>query len=108
MELRVPDEEGQPHIFTADSKGMEDAKAAKQQAALGLLHQLGALVGSLLKSSEVLPDGPKVQEPTAMGDLLSLAFVLRAVPASCVVEGAVMAALEVKAALSNPIALSAW
>lgn len=108
MELRVPDEEGQPHIFTADSKGMEDAKAAKQQAALGLLHQLGALVGSLFKSSEVLPDGPKVQEPTAMGDLLSLAFVLRAVPASCVVEGAVMAALEVKAALSNPIALSAW
>ena len=99
---------GQPHVFTAESMGMEDAKAAKQQAALRLLHQLGALVASLFKASEVPSDAAKAQVPTMMDDLFSADTVSGEVQASHVVEAAVSAALEVKADLSNPVALSAW
>ena len=87
---------------------MEESKAAKQQAALGLLHQLGALVASLFNASEVLSDAVKAQAPTMMGDLFSADTVSRGVPASHVVEAAVSAALEVKADLSDRVALSAW
>ena len=108
VELRIPDDKGQPHLFTAESRGMEDAKAAEQHAALGLLHQLGALVASLFRASEVLSDAAEAQVPTRIGNLFSVDTMSREVPASRVVEAAVSAAFEVKADLSDSVALSAW